>query len=187
MFLDKENIKLKNHLEIFGGANLTRGTKPCLKFFLCLSLVLSLFSCGSSKKAKRDEVKRATTIQNVIDYSKTYLGTPYKYGGSSSAGMDCSGLIQLSFMQYGIEIPRVSRDMSKIGKSIRLKHVKVGDLVFFRTSKNSRRINHVGLVVKSTYNTIKFIHSSSSRGVMISSLTNPYWQRNYVKSRRIVF
>jgi cell wall-associated NlpC family hydrolase len=153
---------------------------------LCLIFIVVLSSCGSSKRAQQAELKRSSTIQNVVDYSKGYIGTPYKYGGAISAGMDCSGLIQVSFMQYGVELPRTSRDMSKTGKNLRLKLVDVGDLVFFKISKNRRRINHVGLVVKKTPETIDFIHSSSSRGVMISSFNNPFWKKNYVKSMRVV-
>jgi len=158
------------------------------KYNLLLSLIFIgvLSSCGSSKRAQQAELRRSNTIQNVVDYSKRYIGTPYKYGGTTSAGMDCSGLIQLSFMQYGVELPRTSRDMSKTGKKLKLKQVDVGDLVFFKISKNRRRINHVGLVVKKTPETIDFIHSSSSRGVMISSINNPFWKKNYVKSRRVV-
>jgi cell wall-associated NlpC family hydrolase len=159
-----------------------------IKYNLLLSLIFIavLSSCGSSKRAQQAELKRSSTIQNVVDYSKRYLGTPYKYGGTTSSGMDCSGLIQLSFMQYGVELPRTSRDMSKTGKKLKLKQVNVGDLVFFKISKNRRRINHVGLVVKKTPQTIDFIHSSSSRGVMISSINNPFWKKNYVKSMRVM-
>jgi cell wall-associated NlpC family hydrolase len=181
-----EKIKPKNHFGIFGRITSKHWSKLGLKIILILSLI-SLVSCGSSKRAKIAKNQRTSTVQNVVEYSKKYLGTPYKYGGNTSSGMDCSGLIQLSFMQYGIQLPRVSRAMSKTGKPIPLKHVEIGDLVFFRTSKNSRRINHVGLVVKRNKANVEFIHSSSSKGVMISSILNPYWRRNYVKSRRVVF
>ncbi|WP_245686391.1 C40 family peptidase [Psychroflexus sediminis] len=133
------------------------------------------------------EIQRANTIISVVNYSKTYLGTPYKYGGMDPSGMDCSGLLQLSFLRYGVELPRTTRLMSKFGNKVKLKQVDVGDLVFFRTNKKSRGINHVGLVVNRTPKTIDFIHSSSSQGVMISSINNPYWRKNYVKSRRVIY
>lgn len=102
------------------------------------------------------------------------------------SGIDCSGLLHLSFLRYGIEIPRTAKEMSKTGSRLNLKQVEAGDLVFFKTSKNSSKINHVGLVVHRTNKTIDFIHSSSSQGVMISSINNPYWRKHYVKSRRVI-
>lgn len=159
--------------------------KISFKLLFCV-FALTLVSCGGSKKARQAKIERANTVNNVVNYSKTYLGTPYKYGGMNPSGIDCSGLLHLSFLRYGIELPRTTRKMSKIGDQIKLKHVKVGDLVFFRTSKTSRRINHVGLVVHRTQKSIDFIHASSSQGVMISSINNPYWRKNYVKSRRVI-
>ena len=150
-------------------------------------MLLALVSCGGSKKVKQVEIKRNNTITNIVNYSKTYLGTPYKYGGMSPSGMDCSGLLHLSYVRYGIELPRTALEMSRTGSPLSLKQTDVGDLVFFRTSKNSRVINHVGMVVHKTPKTLDFIHSSSSRGVMISSMNNPYWRKNYVKSRRMIF
>lgn len=157
-----------------------------LKIGCCL-LALVLVSCGGTKTPKQAEVRRTNTITNIVNYSKTYLGTPYKYGGMSPSGMDCSGLLHLAYMRYGVQVPRTALDMSKTGSRLSLKQIDVGDLVFFKTSKSSRTINHVGMVVHKTAKAIDFIHSSSSRGVMISSMNNPYWKKNYVKSRRVNF
>ncbi len=148
--------------------------------------MLLLVSCGGSKRANQAETERANSVTNVVNYSKTYLGTPYTYGGMTPSGMDCSGLLHLSFLRYGIELPRTVSQLKRIGSNISLKQVEAGDLVFFRTSKNSTKINHVGLVVNRTNKTIDFIHASSSQGVMISSINNPYWRKNYVKSRRVI-
>jgi cell wall-associated NlpC family hydrolase len=166
--------------------NIIKQNRINFKVLLCI-LSMALVSCGSSKRAKQAKIERANTVRSVVSYSKTYLGTPYKYGGMDPSGLDCSGLLQLSFMRYGVELPRTTRQMSKTGNKVKLSQVDVGDLIFFRTSKTSRRINHVGLVVKRTNKTIDFIHSSSSQGVMISSINNPYWRKSYVKSRRVIY
>lgn len=155
--------------------------------FSFLGLFLILISCGGSKKVRQTEGERIDKVTSVINYSKTYLGTPYRYGGMNPSGIDCSGLLYLSFLRYGIELPRTTSELAKTGSQINLKQVEVGDLVFFRTSKSSRKINHVGLVVNKTHKTIDFIHSSSSQGVMISSINNPYWRKAYVKSRRVIY
>ncbi|NEV94423.1 C40 family peptidase [Psychroflexus sp. YR1-1] len=157
-----------------------------VKLLLC-AFAWTLASCGGSKRAIQAETERVNTISSIVSYSKTYLGTPYKYGGMNPSGIDCSGLLHLSFLRYGIELPRTVKQLSKTGKSLNFKHVDVGDLVFFRTSKTSRKVNHVGLVVYRTKKTVDFIHSSSSQGVMISSINNPYWRKNYVKSRRVIY
>ncbi len=100
--------------------------------------------------------------------------------------MDCSGLIYTSFKKEKIALPRVSRDMAKEGKKISKEKISKGDLVFFKTNKNRNVINHVGLVVESKRGNILFIHSTSSRGVIISSLDEKYWRNAFVGGRRVL-
>ena len=99
--------------------------------------------------------------------------------------MDCSGLVYISFLKEDIPMPRTSRDLSLKGRRLYLKEVSPGDLLFFETNKKRRVINHVGLVVEVT-DEIRFIHSSTSRGVIISSLENNYWKSNFVMARRVL-
>jgi len=100
--------------------------------------------------------------------------------------MDCSGLIYVSYKNENINLPRISRDMATKGISISLKDVKKGDLLFFQTNKNKRVINHVGLVTESIDYNIKFIHSTSSKGVITSSLSESYWQSSFKEARRFL-
>ena len=116
----------------------------------------------------------------------SFKGTRYKFGGTTRKGMDCSGLVYVSFQSENISLPRVSRDMATQGRRIKLSQVDKGDLVFFKTSKNRKTINHVGLVVDAGRGNIKFIHSTSSRGVIISSLDERYWNDAFVEVRRII-
>ena len=100
--------------------------------------------------------------------------------------MDCSGLIYVAFQKENIALPRVSRDMATKGKPIKTKDVKKGDLVFFRTNKSSKRINHVGLVTVIKQGKIYFIHATTSKGVLTSSLDERYWKNAFVQVRRVI-
>ena len=135
------------------------------------------------------EVKRPSSsnqIANIISEAKRYEGTRYKFGGTTKSGMDCSGLVYVAFKENNVALPRVSRDMAKRGTKVSLRTAKEGDLVFFQTNKNRNVINHVGLVTSVKGGEIKFIHSSSSRGVMISSLEENYWKSAFKEVRRII-
>ncbi len=184
------------------------------KFTLLLTLLIILSSCGSrksrhvntrksNKTTKRVSAKNtrksttkspknskknysSKTVNNIIGNAKDYLGVKYKYGGTTKKGMDCSGLIYTAFGKENVPMPRVSKDMSKTGTWINVKAIKKGDLIFFATNKKSRNINHVGLVTEARTGYVKFIHSSSSKGVMESLLSERYWYLAYVQARRVL-
>lgn len=123
--------------------------------------------------------------QEIIDYAKTFEGTRYKFGGTTKAGMDCSGLICTAFQKENIELPRISRDMATKGVAVSLKNAEKGDLVFFKTSSKNV-ISHVGLVVKAEGGKVRFIHSTTRAGVIISSLDEDYWKKAFVEVRRVI-
>jgi len=154
----------------------TRKIGNNLVFILIISF---LVSCASAKKA------RLRKIDSVVGKAKTYIGTPYKWGGTTRAGLDCSGLLYNSFKTINYQIPRTSADQSKIGKKVSRKAIEKGDLVFFATGKKRRKITHVGLVtlVRGEEN-VKFIHASSSLGVVESSLYSKYYKKRYITARR---
>lgn len=122
----------------------------------------------------------------VINTALTFSGVRYKFGGTTAKGMDCSGLLYVSFAEHDIKLPRTSIHMAEEGKKIRIKDVEKGDLLFFKTQKRAKRINHVGMVVNVEEGEIKFIHSSSSRGVTVSSLREGFWNSAFVKATRIL-
>jgi cell wall-associated NlpC family hydrolase len=167
-------------------------------YFLIIGL-LFIVSCHSSKRVsyksstprtkvvKEDSPKNSNLkkeVNLVLKEAKTFLGTPYKYGGTSRSGLDCSGLVFNSFDAIGVKMPRMSREMAEKGKEIRLREVKEGDLVFFNTSGSA--ISHVGIVETVKNGEIFFIHSSTSKGVIISSLEETYWNKRFVKATRIL-
>lgn len=148
---------------------------------LILFLIFCLASCGGSKR-----VAQNNKAQQISNYAQSFLGTSYRYGGTNSSGMDCSGLVYRAFYRHGFELPRTSRAMSKMGKKTKLKKVKVGDLLFFSTSKKGRGINHVGLVIKANGRETSFIHSTTSRGVLVSKLSQKYWKKSFKFAKRVL-
>ncbi|MBT1705924.1 C40 family peptidase [Chryseosolibacter indicus] len=150
---------------------------------LVLLLTVFLFSCASAKKANiRDE-----KVERVIHTARTYVGTPYRYGGTTRSGMDCSGLLLNSFKAIKLDLPRSSEAQSKIGVEVKMKDLQPGDLVFFATGKKKRKITHVGLVTeRDGRNNIKFIHASSSLGVVETNIEAEYYQKRFRGARRVI-
>ena len=124
--------------------------------------------------------------QRIIEFAKTFQGTRYKYGGNDTRGIDCSGLVCASFKNEEIVLPRISREMATQGRGISLEESKEGDLIFFQTNSKKKVINHVGLVVETKNGEIFFIHSTVKKGVIISSMEEPYWKNTFIKVRRII-
>ena len=136
------------------------------------------------KKKERKKVNQKA--EKIIESAMTFSGVRYKFGGTTRKGMDCSGLVYVALQKNDISFPRVSYQMANEGKRIKIDDVQKGDLLFFKTRKNSKRINHVGLVVETKNREIKFIHSSSSRGVIVSSLREGFWSSAFIKATRIL-
>lgn len=165
------------------------------KIYYLLLILFCSTACKSSKTVKNVPSKSETVIveselspvtEKIINHAKKFKGTKYKYGGVTKKGMDCSGLIYTAFKEEAIALPRISSDMAKSGDWIDLKKVKAGDLLFFATRKNSRKINHVGLVVNSSLGRVEFIHSTTSSGVITSLLSERYWYFSFVQARRVL-
>ncbi|HEY8387130.1 MAG TPA: NlpC/P60 family protein [Parasegetibacter sp.] len=119
---------------------------------------------------------------NNLDLLEEWYGIPYKYGGETKKGIDCSAFV-VTYMSvlYGLSLPRTSREQFERSKHITKPYLTEGDLVFFRTRKG-RQISHVGIYLKND----KFVHASSSEGVTISSLTDSYWKSRYAGAGRVI-
>ncbi|WP_413111667.1 C40 family peptidase [Thaumasiovibrio sp. DFM-14] len=120
---------------------------------------------------------------NREDYLAVYeqwQGVPYQLGGTSQRGIDCSAFMQQFHRElaFPIELPRTTKQQVKLGEKVSYAKRQAGDLVFFKTGRNVR---HVGVLLDSDI----FIHASTSRGVMQSTLSNPYWQSTFWQVRRL--
>ena len=170
------------------------------RFVFLLFLVIFFTACKSTspivtskkgapkEKLSRSEKRKTNQLaEQLIDAAADNLGVKYKYAGTTKAGYDCSGLIYTIFNAENITLPRNSLQQSKIGVILNPKRdqVQKGDLIFFKTNKN-REINHVGIVIEASDKEIKFIHSSTSKGVIISSTKEPYYQKTFVQINRVL-
>jgi len=124
-------------------------------------------------------------VKQLINAASQNLGANYRSGGTTSDGFDCSGLMYSTFRKFDISLPRSSNDMAKIGTKLDNNEIQKGDLIFFRTNGKSV-INHVGMVTEVSNDEIKFIHSSTQKGVIISSTKEPYYGRTFAQANRIL-
>jgi murein DD-endopeptidase / murein LD-carboxypeptidase len=110
----------------------------------------------------------------------SWLGTPYRYGGQTRAGADCSGFARAVYLQvYGIDLARVTVNMAQNSSRVGKRRLHEGDLVFFRI--NGRKISHVGIYISNN----KFVHASTSRGVIINDLDEPYYNERFAFGGRV--
>lgn len=132
------------------------------------------------QKPSANPVPLANIDRSLDQEIKRWIGTPYRYGGSTATGVDCSGLVGNIYRSvYAKNLPRTSADMYRVSKKVKRAALKKGDLVFFKI-RNSR-VNHVGIYLGDN----QFVHASTSRGVMISSLNEAYFQRYFIGGGRI--
>ena len=118
-------------------------------------------------------------VKKLYEHYNQWRGVRYQEGGMSKQGVDCSGFVHLAYRnKLNRKIPRSTELLSKSGKEIQSSSMRPGDLVFFKTGWKKR---HVGIYISEG----KFMHASSSRGVMISKLNNPYWSEAFWMARRL--
>jgi len=124
-------------------------------------------------------------IDQLIANATENIGVRYRSGGTTKAGFDCSGLMICTFNNFDIKLPRSSIEQSRIGTKVTSDEAQKGDLIFFRTN-GRRHINHVGMIVEVADGEIKFVHSSTHGGVMISSTKEPYYTRAFSQVNRVL-
>lgn len=114
----------------------------------------------------------------AIKVAKKQTGVKYRWGGTTPAGFDCSGLLVYSFKKAGKTLPRTSAQMWSKGKKV--SKLSTGDLVFFATGSNKKKVTHVGVYIGNG----KFTHASSSKGVTTTAMSNSYWKPKYLGAKR---
>ncbi|PWI34714.1 hydrolase [Vibrio albus] len=125
------------------------------------------------------QLKSKRAVKSFIEQYNKWKGTPYSFGGTEKSGIDCSAFVQVVFSEaQRMTLPRTTKAQSKLGYSISLDNIKSGDLVFFKTSYKQR---HVGIYIDNQL----FMHASTSKGVTISRLDNPYWASVFWQARRL--
>ncbi|SFI30040.1 C40 family peptidase [Halpernia frigidisoli] len=132
-------------------------------------------------------IRHSKTIDGILSVAESYIGTPYRFGGMTRNGIDCSAFVLSVFgAAVGMNLPRVAASQATEGEAVSKEDLQKGDLVFF--SHGGGRISHVGIVEEVTAEgEVKFIHAATSRGVMISSLFNDnYWTPKFMFAKRII-
>ena len=143
--------------------------------FLCYAAL----ACSATAQTRWNvpENFNVTRLCNAID---SYIGTPYRYGGTSRNGMDCSGFVMTVFNNAGARLPHSSAILVTLGEEVSRDQLRPGDLVFFSIAGKS--VSHVGVMRRDGV----FAHASTSSGVRLDQLTNPYWAGAYTTARRLV-
>uniref|UniRef100_B8DL35 NLP/P60 protein n=1 Tax=Nitratidesulfovibrio vulgaris (strain DSM 19637 / Miyazaki F) TaxID=883 RepID=B8DL35_NITV9 len=127
-----------------------------------------------------DDMSAIDSRMRLVNVAMSKLGTRYRRGGSGETGFDCSGFTGWVYENMGVDLPRTSQSQFLEGRTIRREQLQTGDLVFFKRNKK-RRIHHVGIYLEDG----KFIHSSSSDGVVISKLDAKPWCNQWAGAKRV--
>ncbi|CAK9885210.1 MAG: Murein DD-endopeptidase MepS/Murein LD-carboxypeptidase [Candidatus Erwinia impunctatus] len=178
-------------VDIEGMSCLIRGEAGRVKYHLqgiwimrygLLFIVMLLVGCSHHPAPPDGELSDSTRVVRTLnDQLRHWHGTPYRYGGLSKAGIDCSGFVYLTFRErFDRQLPRTTEEQTVLGSRISRDDLLPGDLVFFKTGSQGSGL-HVGIYADNK----QFIHASTSKGVIRSSLDNSYWRRAFWQARRL--
>ncbi len=151
---------------------------------MLLNVTAPLAHASSVKAVSKDSGVAKTSpnylAKNITDTALNYIGVPYKFGGTTPKGFDCSGFVWYVFDKHMQKLPRTADTQFKAGKAVFKNELRRGDLVFFTTYQSGP--SHCGIYLENG----KFIHASSSRGITVSKLDDFYWKTRYLGARRII-
>jgi murein DD-endopeptidase len=162
-------------------SNLRNGVSPLLVGLVAGLLALFLSGCGTFGSGESDAVRaqRRTIALEALGQ----IGRPYRYGGASPSGFDCSGLVQYSYLQAGVKLPRTTGQQLKAGNTIALDDAEPGDLLFYRFSSRRGKVDHVAIYVGDG----EAVHApASGRQVIVADVDEPEWSRRFVRAVRVL-
>lgn len=152
-----------------------------ISFIAILALVFTgLTGCASSPSAPRLSAVGSAADTSALTIARDMIGVPYRYGGSSPRGFDCSGLVYYSYRKAGIEVPRTTGEQYRQSRRVKMSSLQPGDLIFFKISRT--KLSHVGIYAGDG----RFIHApSSGKHVSYAVITDPYWESRVVGAGRL--
>jgi cell wall-associated NlpC family hydrolase len=174
---------------------LIRGLNSIFLSTIFTAVSISVFSQVQSLEIDTSAFSYSDTLLKVkksnpksdamISFAKSFLGVPYRYGGTTPSGFDCSGFINYIFGNFGFSLVRTSYGLAELGETISLANLQPGDLMFFKGSNvRSSSVGHVAMVIEVLPGDVKFIHAANG-GVRIDNLKTKYYVQRYIKSKRL--
>ena len=157
-------------------------------FFIALSATFSSVA-NAQAKIKKPVIEADTlgVVESLLSFASKQLHVPYRSGGSSKKGFDCSGFVRYCFGKWDVSLPHSSEAQAKKGEGVELKSAKPGDLIFFKgNSAKAERVGHVGIITEVTPSYIRFIHSAWNGGIRYDLLCASYYQKRFVAIRRLI-
>ncbi len=161
------------------------------KNFVLLLIICASCSTLCAQNFSNDSLGSKPISDSIVEYAKSFLGTPYKYGSASpKTGFDCSGFTWFVFNRFGITVPRSAKDYKKFGKDIPISEAQKGDIIVFRgTHPADKSSGHVGIVISNAGESLQFIHASSSKkhsGVVITEYLKSAYPKRFIKIVRVI-
>lgn len=148
--------------------------RPGASILAVLLVFGGMISCAPQNYRRGGLFQGSNARRSIVDTARQYVGTPYRYGGESPGGFDCSGYVMYIHRKNGIDIPRTAQEQFRDGRKVARRNIRPGDLVFFQTSRTV--ISHVGIYAGRN----KFIHAPKpGKKVGYASISNRYWSRRF--------
>lgn len=138
--------------------------------------------------AATEQIVEQLVVDDMLKYAKTHIGKRYRRGTAGPKTFDCSGFTSYVFRQFGYELSRDSRSQYRQGSQVSRNEAQPGDLIFFSGRAAGKTVGHVGIItdINPATGSVTFIHASTSRGVRIDKLSDPYYSRRYIGIKRVM-